>query len=395
MILDAKALREITEADLQGIVRAGLAEHTHLEYKSALYEIGDRGNRELLLDICMFANSQGGLLLVGIAEARDAAGHPTGIPDDNVPLGIEIQNPEDTLLAYGARITACIEETLRVESHAVPIAGGRHVLAFRVGQSPGRPHRVRYQGHVYFPCRRERQRGELGITEIKEMVMQVASQLEKATGALAHDMPLGLPSPNNVAILVAGLTPVYFREFGVDIAKQEVLDGFARFDVRVLNANAEVRWPKFAFDGLVRETRLDRTLLHRTGLISIKSDLGRPINPPPGGYLIGLHLDAIDILLRNFMLRANAFYTSIEIGGPFLFRVIFATPSPTHVLDIHDLPDDERVEPGEYDLGTIQIINLGVPLDQSIKPFSDRVYQMFGKPKSRSFNDENIWCGPP
>src|ERR1700733_873097 len=392
MILDAKPLRELAETDLQEIVHAGLAEHTHLEYKSALYEIGERGNKELLLDICMFANTQGGLLLLGITEARDADGHATGIPDITVPLGLEIQNPEDTLLAYGARITACIEETLRVESHAIPVAGGRYVLAFRVGQSPSRPHRVRYQGHIYFPCRRERQRGELGVTEIKEMVIQVASQLEKATIALRDGTLPAFPSPENLAVLVIGLVPVYFREFGVDIAKQDVRDGFARFYVRGLDE--DVLQPKYAFDGLIRENRRDKALLRRNGLISTKSGIGRQINLLEGGRLLGLHLNAVDVLLRNFISRAKTFYTAVEIAGPFLLRVIFGTPNTTHSLDRDNLPEDSRVTQEQYNLGTIQISDFDVPLDQSIKPFCDHAHQMFGKAKSPCFGENNLWLGP-
>ena len=41
------------------------------EYKSALYEDNDRGRREFLLDVCMFANSSGGILLIGVPERRE------------------------------------------------------------------------------------------------------------------------------------------------------------------------------------------------------------------------------------------------------------------------------------------------------------------------------------
>ena len=37
--------------------------------------------REFLLDIGMFANSFGGILLIGVPERRDEQGQPTGAPD--------------------------------------------------------------------------------------------------------------------------------------------------------------------------------------------------------------------------------------------------------------------------------------------------------------------------
>src|SRR4051794_16810540 len=85
-----RSLRDITEADLRQIIDAQLEEHLQLEYKSALYENNHQGSKESLLDICMFANAGGGILLLGISEQRDAGGQPTGLPDPNAQLGLGI-----------------------------------------------------------------------------------------------------------------------------------------------------------------------------------------------------------------------------------------------------------------------------------------------------------------
>jgi hypothetical protein len=85
-----KRLRDITEADVRQIVDSGLEEHLQLEYKSALYDNNHQGSKESLLDICMFANAGGGILLIGISEQREANGQPTGIPDPNADLGIDL-----------------------------------------------------------------------------------------------------------------------------------------------------------------------------------------------------------------------------------------------------------------------------------------------------------------
>lgn len=175
-----KRLRDITEADVRQLVNTGLEEHLQLEYKSALYESSDRGGKESLLDICMFANAGGGVLLIGIAERRDAQGQPTGSPDPDAPLGVNVPNPEMVLQSYDSRVLANIEDRLPLESAAIPVANGLHVLAIRVPNSTAKPHSVRYQGHVYFPSRRERQRYEMDIREIKETVMRTASRLDQA-----------------------------------------------------------------------------------------------------------------------------------------------------------------------------------------------------------------------
>src|SRR5690242_20031449 len=112
MLWEGRSLADIREADVRAIVAAGLKEHLQLEYKSALYDTNERGNREFLLDICMFANTSGGVLLIGVHELRSENNQPTGAPDPNAPLGITLANPEAILAAYDARVMEAIEERL-------------------------------------------------------------------------------------------------------------------------------------------------------------------------------------------------------------------------------------------------------------------------------------------
>jgi hypothetical protein len=52
----------------------------------------------------MFANTAGGILLIGIPELRAENGQATGAPDPAAPLGVTAQNPEAVLAAYDARV---------------------------------------------------------------------------------------------------------------------------------------------------------------------------------------------------------------------------------------------------------------------------------------------------
>ena len=79
----------------------------------------------------MFANTLGGILLIGIPERREN-GQPTGIPDGSGTLGLELANPEAVLAAYDSRVMEGIEERLSLESKAIEVAGERTVLAIRV-----------------------------------------------------------------------------------------------------------------------------------------------------------------------------------------------------------------------------------------------------------------------
>lgn len=154
MLWEGRPLRDIAEADVRRLVESGLEEHLQLEYKSALCGDNDRGKREFLLDICMFANSSGGILLLGVPERRDAQGQPTGVPDPDGVLGLEVMNPEAVLNAYDARVMEAIEERLPLEAAAIEMAQGRRLLAFRIPNSANKPHSVRHDRHIYFPRHR-------------------------------------------------------------------------------------------------------------------------------------------------------------------------------------------------------------------------------------------------
>lgn len=90
MIFGNRPLREINEGDIRALVNAGMAEHLQLEYKSVRYDEGDRGRRDFLQDVCMFANAAGGVLLIGVPELRGADEQPSGIPDPDGDSGNRI-----------------------------------------------------------------------------------------------------------------------------------------------------------------------------------------------------------------------------------------------------------------------------------------------------------------
>jgi hypothetical protein len=207
MLWEGRALRDIREVDVRRLIDSGLEEHLQLEYKSALYEDNDRGRREFLQDICMFANTVGGILFIGVTELRDEQGQPTGVPDPGAVLGLEIPNPEAILGRYDARVMEAVEERLPLESAAIEVGNGRHVLALRVPNSTKKPHSVRHEGHIYFPARRERQRYRMNVREIKELVMRTASRLEQAQERLQSSF-LQVPRSPNLPYLIIGIVPV-------------------------------------------------------------------------------------------------------------------------------------------------------------------------------------------
>lgn len=387
MLWEGRPLRDITEADIRRLIDSGLEEHLQLEYKSALYEDNDRGRREFLLDVCMFANASGGILIIGIPERRDDQGQPTGVPDPEGVLGLDVPNPEVVLNAYDARVMEAIEERLPLEATSINVGNGRRLLAMRVPNSASKPHSVRHQGHIYFPSRRERQRYHLTVREIKEQVMRTASRLQQAEEALT-DSFLGVPRTGDVPYLIIGLVPVFFEDFLVDVRNEnvrQVVTIFARWP------GAHYINPVYAFEGIERRGgQFEHTVrFWRNGLLNVSQQL--PLIPAQGDHRFGA--SAVDILLRQFVSMARLAYEAAGIGAPYILGMMLRIQRPLIGVypaggwgEEHSPPVQAR----DYHFPFMQIDDLSA-IDSIIRPLCDQLHQMFGQDGSPNFNAEGVW----
>ena len=390
-----KRLRDITGADVQQLVNSGLEEHLQLEYKSALYDGNDQGSKESLLDICMFANAGGGILLIGVSEQRDANNQPTGTPDPNAALGVDLPNPEMLLLSYDARVVANIQERLPLELYAIPVANNRHVVAIRVPNSTSKPHRVQHQGRVYFPSRRERQRYEMDVRELKEMVMRTASRLEDAKNKLIGTLE-GMPQPNASPTISIGSLPVFWQNFMVDVQDHRVIQTVSEFHIGYGN----FLQPAYNFDGLVRQI-----VAHEDSFVQVDRDGGITLhkrldlassNGASSNGAVFIRPTAIDVILRAFVGHCSVVYAAAGIVGPFLLTMLLRVPPPNNLSALFPsrIPGAEEqgglVRPDSYPFPVMQTDNF-VELDKVIRLLCDQAHQMFGRRSSPFFNADGVW----
>jgi hypothetical protein len=383
MLWEGRSLRDIREPDLRGLVDSGLAEHLQLEYKSELYGHNQAGRKEFLLDICMFANTEGGILLLGISERRDEQGQPTGVPDPAGVLGIDVENPEAVLAGYDARAMEAIEERLPLESAAIDLGDGRRVLALRVPNSTNKPHSVRHEGHIYFPARRERQRFNMNVREIKEMVMRTASRLEQAKQLLTTAF-YEAERADNSPYLMVGIIPIFFQDFLVDVRDAAVNRAVA------FSASGEYRQPTFYFDGIERrdDRRENIVRLRRNGSLTTSIRLPIRRNEMNGQHV--LVPTAIDVHLRTFVSQARTVYEATAISAPFLLGMLMRTQSPLvgtyaglrGVGEEHTAPIPVR----DYVFPCVQVDDLS-DTDGIIRPLCDQAHQMFGREGSLRGDD--------
>lgn len=234
-------------------------------------------------------------------------GRSTGIPDPNADLGIALPNPEMTLQAYDARVIANIEDRLPLESYAIPVANNRQVVAIRVPNSMSKPHRVQYQGRTYFPSRRERQRYEMDIREIKEMVMRTASRLEDAEHKLSSSLA-GVSEVNESCSLIVGCIPVFWQNFMVDVQNALVIQTVSQFHL----GHRNFLQPTYNFNGLQRQITANEdsfVQLHRDGMIVLNKRLATVHE----GGRVYVRPTAIDIILRAFVGHCSEVYATVPM----------------------------------------------------------------------------------
>jgi hypothetical protein len=375
-------LSDLTDADVRLLVESGVGEHLRLEYKRELYGNRDADNKEFLKDICQFANSGGGILLIGIDEQRDANGQPTGLPDPAAQIGINVDNPNLILQAYDARVVSCIEDRLPIELLPIPV-DGRFVLAIRVPRSLSAPHCFRYSGHVYFPSRRERQSYDMDIREIKEMVMRTASHLEQAEQKLSTTF--GEWVPQNEPYLLIACIPIFGQDFLLNINNPRVVHDLGQFNGFFLQ-------PRYTFNGLERQLRGGEASVvevRRNGLIYLKKAL-----PIVGGLQVqNFRPIAIDLILRRFVSDCAVIYTNASLNGPFLISMMLHFGMQVQSLYPNVNNEDEpggAVRPGDYPFPMVQADNL-IDVDKVIRPLCDQAHQMFGRNGSPCFNAAGNW----
>ncbi len=138
-----RPLYQISEKDIQDLIKFRVAERKTLDYKRDLP--GDRtGDRDkFLAEVSSFANTSGGDLIFGI-DAPSGTGEPRSIP------GLELATPEAAKLRLEQFLQSGLRPSLpRHDIHYLQLNSGRYVLIVRIWQSWIGPHRLGDYGAFY------------------------------------------------------------------------------------------------------------------------------------------------------------------------------------------------------------------------------------------------------
>lgn len=185
---------------IEELISARASEDIGLEFKAAPWEPNDGGKRECLKDITAIANTEGGLILVGIEEVGNAA-------DKIKPL-----SPADAELTR-SRVNDLLQAGVEPRLYGVNVqtvdVGGGVVLAIDIPRSTFRPHRVTSQGWNKFWLRNPTSAYEANVTDLRRLFMQSAEFGERAeryhatrvADALNHDVVSNLANGPHSLVL--------------------------------------------------------------------------------------------------------------------------------------------------------------------------------------------------
>lgn len=192
-----KPLSLIGPDELDRLIANKVPESVSLEYKQSLPSGSDADRKEFLADVSAFANSAGGDLIYGIAEARDD-GKTTGVPERIEGLSGITNTDEWTRRLENMLRDGVAPRLAGVQFSWVSVNGNGLVLIIRVPSSWTGPHMVVFQQHSRFYARAAGSKYPLDVLQLREAFLRSGSLSERAREFRAQ----------RIGRLTSGETPV-------------------------------------------------------------------------------------------------------------------------------------------------------------------------------------------
>jgi predicted HTH transcriptional regulator len=157
-MLLGKTFDALGPEDIAALVAEAVPESVTLDFKAKTYRNGDKDKREFAKDVCAFANTRGGYLILGVAEAD-------GVACEIAPLEVEDVDAELQRLEQIAR-SSIDPPLVGVRLKRVQVEGGEVIVVW-VPRSYDPPHRVVSGGVNKFYGRSAAGGYELSVQELR------------------------------------------------------------------------------------------------------------------------------------------------------------------------------------------------------------------------------------
>jgi hypothetical protein len=323
-------LGDVSVADIRAFLNlesdedARPSEGERLDFKSNW--IDDLGNL-----VAGFANTYGGLILLGITEKTGESNRPDAIV--GVPRKGEIKG----------RIVGHIEATVRprprVEVHSLPIDRDRDVAIVRVSQGDEPPYMYSRAGKHCVPVRVEDQTRAADYAQLDALIRR------RTESVSATQDPFSFEQSFEVIVSKNGINRTTYQGMWVRPVARSRL---------VLDASQESMMERAIRKGFVHDTKGIKSLERRLHSIDLISDVDLPdhqrkwrlLSEGSFGFSTQIkhpnedRVDLVDIVRDSlsFLRAARDLWRSLEIGGRLYYLYTITAPG----LRLHNNPGSDQ-----------------------------------------------------
>ena len=390
MPLDRPNFDEISEADLDELIEAGVPEGLVIEYKRDPYGRGDAEKKEALKDITSFANTAGGHLIVGMEESNGVAKKITGLP--SVDPDALIQRLE-ALARSGSE-----PRIVGIRMRRVNLASGGCVVVVRVPRSWNPPHRVVAGGTSRFYVRNSAGAHEASVEELRVLFNLAADAQERIKklrserlGLIAQERS-PLLQLDGAAVQIVHLVPLsaFGRLNQVDLERAYQ----AHMAFRPMSADGLS--PRFNLDGFINKSGGDQcysyTQIFRNGILEAAETniLGEWQNMKtfPAWEVLKSVFEAVPSYIEGLH--------SLDVPAPFVVMLSYLNVEGARLITgtraipraIQPFPN---VDPLLLPEGIIESYGATEEYILALKPALDALWNASGFPGCSYFDNEGNW----
>jgi len=391
MAITRPDLDAITESDVAELIVSGASEGLHLDFKEVSYGTSDIDKRELLKDVCAFANTNGGHIVIGVRESGGIASEL---------LGIRVNDVDAEVLRIDQIIRSGVEPRIPgCGVRAVALSTGSHAVVIRVSRSWRVPHRVSAQNSNRFWVRNSGGCHEASMEELRSLFGQASTVVDRARQfrneriALIQQGMGSRPLVGNGRIILHLLPhSSLFSSDGADV--EEIYAHHQAFSPISSTGHS----PRFNFDGVINE-RGDElnhgyTQIFRNGAIeATKANIVREHQGRRG--VAGLSLE------QYFFERYASYIAGLKALGiepPITVMITLEGIAGAYYHVYNDAFADELV-PFDRDVLYLPDCLIGAygPNESyhvAIRPAFDALWNAVGFSASQFFDDSGLWVGP-